>query len=1014
MTVIQLQQPGRVYSYNLGSSYDSLGINGNTSINVILNSKITSDRLNTVEKQVTSHSEVSGNVFVEFDLTLVDLDTLFGQNRSEALSGDIIVIANNSTDDTQLGVSAVFSLGVNATEIKTYLAPEISVFDYIDSDEKCKVTFDVSVNPATGEVNDPSNQIVSLYYKYSSVDGTVYTKTLTYGVDSSFSYLGSDTVRTGKFQFWIDALTNGTKYELSFRVRNSADQISNWSINEELIPTAKSNAITNMNIETNYTGDLGSYIIDSSNVKMTYTWNEPDALTYYLNDASAAKLRIGTYEQIYDNSNNYLEDRNVNDDNTKFYEYVFNQTDLSNASVGHIFTIDQLDLTQFGVSQPDLQTSGIELYAQVLHDTHLDQDLDEKNLQGIISNQFTAYIQVYPTLQNIGVAVDLSSGVQTFTVNGTVPSQDNGGVTFTLNNGVNSIDFVDTSNSDVLIDGSVNVIQQEGIILYNDLSGNPTVTATLSQLDRNGTQKDSSTMVWSAIETFDTAKFKTPVPPTVDFRGNATDGGALRTTLLDLNNVLDNGGDAYNVEAADVRYELYNDATTNSNLLDYPYGGADFPVYIPYDYVNSEKYWLSATKHASLHSDIVNRYHTAGAVDVSANQSVQKQTARLGHYYRTTSVSLILDSIKVNVNYQDGEQTFYFAGTIDSLEASGATLTVTDGTNDIIDASAITIDISNGTFQQSVTRTYGDLSGNPTLTATISQFNFNEHAATDGNFTMLSNDPPSFITHRFKEPADASGILLKNTVGNDGKLEATSGTNYIGDMNGYEITNLTAEITGQSSDGGELADISGVFDLAKVEETIEIEAPDYLVDASYNMTLIKSFKLDDAIFTRYNDASYNVAPNQSDSVVSGNQNRVFYMGNPEITGVTNIPADNEITVTFRTHGADLTLQKTVTLVLVAKDGLEGYADGTNDGNMGSTVLTLDRNSASVTDYDTAELGNQLVTATFGVVGLTAGATSIAIVDATNSHSAIILSNFPVTRDIEGLAAMSATHNSSTH
>lgn len=1010
MSVAQQLQAGRVYSYNLKSSYSALNITPNSALYVLLNTTITSDGMNTAEKQVSSHSEVDGDVVLTFNLTSDDLDTLLGTTyRSSDNSADVTVIANTA-EDVQIGRTANFKLGDNATEIKTYLAPIISNYAYVNSDTKCKVTFDVSVNPLTGEVNDPSNQIVSLYYKYHDNAGTTVTDTLLY--DSSFSYVsGGDNHKTGRFEFWVNGLTNGTKYELTFRVKNTAGQTSNWSTNQELRPTAQANAITNMDIETIYTSGSAPHTsatstIDASNVKMTYEWIEPDALSYYLTDVSASKLRIGTYAQIYDNSNNYhtfSNDPSYN--NTNFYEYVFSQTDLSNAVNGSTYTIDQLDLTQFGVSRAALETSGIELYAQVLHDTHLDDDSDEPTQQGFISDSFTAYIQVYPTLQPIVVGVDFEYGVQTFTVNGTVPSQDNSGVTFTLNNSVQNVDFVDTSGSGVLTDGSADIIQQVGNIAYNDLSGNPTVTADLSQADRNGTEVSGNVIVWSAIQTFGTAKFKTPVAPTVDFSGNATDSGDLRTNLLDLNNVVDNGGDAYNVEASDVRYELYNVATDGSKLVDISYATVGTTVDISYGYVNSDKYYLSATKYASLDQAIVDRYVVAGETDVSANQFVTKTTDRLGYYYRTTSASLTLDPITVDVSYNSGEQTFYFAGTIDSLEASGATLTVFDGSNNIIDASAITID-SNGTFQQSVTRTYADLLNGPTLTATISQYNFNQYAATDGSFIMISNDP-SFNTYAFKEPANASGTLIKNLVGNDGSLHANYQEANLGYMNGYDITNLTAEITGPSSSGGVLADISGAFDNVEdiaqplhvnpsVDQTISIDAS-YVVDASYNMTLTKSFTLDADIYDRYNTAQYSIAPIQSQTVTSGNQNTVYYMGNPTITGVTIDASADTITVSADTHGTTLTSEDAFTLILIAKDGLADYANGDLSGNMGTRVDT--NGSNTVTGYDSATLastGNQLVSYTFDLssTDITVAATSVAIVDVTNGHSAVSLSNFP--------------------
>jgi hypothetical protein len=86
--------------------------------------------------------------------------------------------------------------------------------------------------------------------------------------------------------------------------------------------------------------------------------------------------------------------------------------------------------------------------------------------------------------------------------------------------------------------------------------------------------------------------------------------------------------------------------------------------------------------------------------------------------------------------------------------------------------------------------------------------------------------------------------------------------------------------------------------------------------------------------------------------------------------------------------------------------------------MGSTVMTVPANG--VVDYNstTSDLGNQKVAATFDLssVGIDDNASSVVIVDATNSHSAVSLSNFPaVTTDSLGNdGALDAKYNASTN
>ena len=116
-----------------------------------------------------------------------------------------------------------------------------------------------------------------------------------------------------------------------------------------------------------------------------------------------------------------------------------------------------------------------------------------------------------------------------------------------------------------------------------------------------------------------------------------------------------------------------------------------------------------------------------------------------------------------------------------------------------------------------------------------------------------------------------------------------------------------------------------------------------------------------------------------------------YMGNPEITAI-DVTEPRTVKITAQTHGTTLTVEDAFTLVLVAKDGLAGYATGVLTGNMGTAVLT--NGTATVTTISTVN-ENSVVEYTFTTAtNVTTGASCIGIVDVTNGHSAVSLLNFP--------------------
>jgi len=171
------------------------------------------------------------------------------------------------------------------------------------------------------------------------------------------------------------------------------------------------------------------------------------------------------------------------------------------------------------------------------------------------------------------------------------------------------------------------------------------------------------------------------------------------------------------------------------------------------------------------------------------------------------------------------------------------------------------------------------------------------------------------------------------------------------------------------------------------------------------MVLKKSYKLPQAVYDLYNNNTTTFT--QEGNIESTTIGPVYYMGNPTIETMVINDANDTITITANTHGTTLANPDAAfTLILVAKDGLGGYENGTNTGPMGTTVLT-NSNISLVTGYDSttvASTGNQPVSYLFDfstlspAITIDATATCIGIVDVTNGHSAVSLLNFPVVSD----------------
>jgi hypothetical protein len=258
--------------------------------------------------------------------------------------------------------------------------------------------------------------------------------------------------------------------------------------------------------------------------------------------------------------------------------------------------------------------------------------------------------------------------------------------------------------------------------------------------------------------------------------------------------------------------------------------------------------------------------------------------------------------------------------------------------------------------------------------------------------------------------------LAKNAVGNDNTLKATltdANANY-----GYDITTLTAQVFDVSA-SGLLADCSGTFDLDiaetnqastnQLKNLVNTGTDDLYVDRPYKIDVTKSYSLNSTVYNRYLDAKKSVDLAQTGSIkMDPMSNTVYYMGNPEITAI-DITVPRTVKITAQTHGTTLTDDDAFTLVLVAKDGLAGYATGANLGPMGTQVRM---GSSSLSDPSFNRITNinenNKVEYTFTTtVDITSAASCIGIVDVTNGHSAISLSNFPT-------SALDANYNSVTN
>ena len=637
------------------------------------------------------------------------------------------------------------------------------------------------------------------------------------------------------------------------------------------------------------------------------------------------------------------------------------------------------------------------------------------NLGEVVTHDLTdssgpIYYMEKPALDDIRVSVNVNTGAQTFYFNGQIQSQNTTGATLTVTNGPSTI--IDASQ--VTLSDGVTMHEKSREQLYDDIVTDQVITATLTQIDRNGTLDGASPYTYIATKTFTTSKFKTP-SNMAEFKFTGNLGHAdpyLHTNLTNVNKDMDNKFDSDTLPSH-VKWELFNNvgltglALKNSNYTNLN------NVNISHNYLVEDSYYLKVTKHCALASGIVTNYNGHGA-ELGSSVTHDVVSVKQGPIYYMQNPAL--DEILVDVDVETGTQTFYFNGQIQSQDTSGATLTVTNGPSTIIDASQVTLHDYVIMHEKSREQLYDDIVSDRVITATLTQVDRN--GTLDGASPYTYTATKTFTTYKFKTPVAPSASLSKNLIANNETFKAN--LINVNDNNGYELTNITAQLADESA-SGLLADCSGVFDLevesSDLAQTIDLyREANFVVDAPYWMNVTKSYRLNDAIYNRYNDVKKSVQLAQSRSVnTTPYFGPAYYVGNPVITAVNIDEVNDIISVVVDTHGSTLATTfggPACTLVLVAKDGLAGYATGELVGPMGTSVHHENTIFSSVAKAGINDSDFIIATFRFVLVAadITNNASCIAIVDATNGHSATVLKNFPIVTS----AGLHDSHNTTTN
>jgi len=815
----------------------------------------------------------------------------------------------------------------------------------------------------------------------------------------------------------IAGLQNGETYEASVFLEYNTGTSSSSSPGVQLYPNPVANAIESLSIDTIF---IEGNLIDASNVKITGTWEDNDAFSYisysydttseirtYYPDGSNSliKVRFGSSDAIYDASGVY---NYTGDFSNNIVEVTLTNGQVRVASNALLSVPSQplvieaiLPILDWSTYQAVI-TQGIELRAQLVADI-VGNTL--KYLNGVISQPIQAYIQTVPILQNPKVATNLDLGEQTFYFNGEILSLDVSGASFKIfNKGVDlSVD------SAVSLQTSLPNIVERDVTISNVTNGD-IIYATISVPDRNGTIDPLSNDVYIySVNTQDfiQTRLTQPGQAVYNFTGNKGNTDPyLHTVLTNINNDITRTS-GYDASANSIIWQLYHYVDQINILIDtsgnYQTVNNDGKVDISYNFNVTQDYYLQVTKTGTL--NMVGTNYNNYLYNVNVPLALTISTVSIpdeGPIYFMANP--VIANIKVSVEVASGEQTFYFNGQIPSLDVSGASLSVTNGGSLIIDGSAVVLNQpgSSNIQQKFVVQSYDDITSGANIVATLVQLDRNDTIDQNGVVYTYSASS-AFVTTKFKLPDDPSVTFEKNTQANDDTMYTT--ITVLGNDNGYNITNISWQVDTSNSDNEDtlLADISGVYDVLNdstiYNTRLSIDGSgNFVVDDPYYLKVTKSYELPDDVYNNYNNNI--LSPNNINA--SGNtslySDPVYYMGNPTIDSITI--NDQSIKIEVYTHGTTLATEAAFTLVLVAKDGLSGYANGVLSGNMGTSVfvsggttidgVTLVEGSQSLGD-------NKNYVYTFNINNnptIDNNATCIGIVDVTNGNSAVSLSNFP--------------------
>ena len=910
-TVINLQQNSSdLRNFTIYSNENNIG----KSCIVQIRDGNRGDNNNNLVQLTTTHTIVSRTVsgikvFRAAPFTITDdiIREVFEIDASTSINAYI-----GQDKDISLTVSVeigndTFRFNIGATDyVNVYESPEIAYISHQSNDNKMTVNINITdkstiIGYGDSDGYDPSNNISYIEVKVTDLESNIqkskdiYTNSAQNSNDNTFT--GPTDTLFGSYTAILNngddmPLINGNSYIVNVKVFNGFGKLSN-PLDEDLVvkPTNVANAPTNIEVSTKYTDNKTG--VDGTNVSVTVDWADTDAPSYrsysksgntiiYNEDSenSYVKLRIGTLEAIEENKNIY------SGTTGNFIEKVLTNGDIKNMGSGGTITtsISDVPINNWGNTAT---TTGIVLNAQILHDTHLDGSNEGDVPQGAVSSQFTGYIQIIPTINDILVAVDVGTGDQTFYFNGTIASKFETGATLTVKNGDATI--VDASEI-VLVDASISIVEQSVEQGYNDLSDDPTITATIFTPDRNNGSIDNDTddsydAIYKATATFETTRFKTPTNKAVaTFTGNnGHDDTKLHTSLTSVNNESGNVFDE-DESGTNVVWEIYTTSALEDSDKQFNGNYSVSPAPLDaYTFDVTKSYYMKVTKTCTLNfagTDYNGKIHSSGS-SIVTTATVVSDTIGPIYFMQNPTINDILVAVDVGT----GDQTFYFNGEVASKDATGATLTVKNGNTTIVSASQIVL-VNALMDEQSVEQEYDLLSGNPTITATMTQVDRN--GTQDNNSDVYTyTATATFETTRFKTPTNkAVATFTGNNGHDDTKLHTSltsvnneSGNVFDEDESG---TNVVWEIYTTSA----LEDSDKQFNGNYSVSPAPLDAYTFDVTKSYYMKVTKTCTLNFA-GTDYNGKIHSSGSSivTTATVVSDTIGPIYFMQNPTINDI---------------------------------------------------------------------------------------------------------------------------------